>query len=125
MKLPINIPSRHSSAIIREVSILAALLCLLAFLSPAAPAADKDRGKTQQKLDAACEQAREARIAPMRQEKIEACVKSGEHDNREACEAEYSHFGQRAGKRPAMFYDLPECVEAFEFQKSYRKGTSD
>ncbi len=84
-------------------------------------AADNDREQTQRKLDAACEQARETRIAPLRQKKIEACVQSGERESREACETEYSHFGQRAGKRPAMFYDIPECVKAFEFQNSYRQ----
>ncbi len=93
---------------------------LLASFTGMVMSADENREKTQQKLDTACEQAREARLAPLRQEKIEACVKNGEQQSREACEAEYSHFGQRAGKRPAMFYDIPECVKAFEFQNSYR-----
>ena len=93
---------------------------LLASFPGMSLAAGNNREQTQQKLDAACEQAREARIAPLRKEKIEACIKSGERENRKACEAEYSHFGQRAGKRPAMFYDIPECVKAFEFQNSYR-----
>jgi hypothetical protein len=98
------------------------LFCLLIVVPHTVFAANQNREETQQQLDAACEQAREARIAPLRQEKIEACVKSGKQDSREACEAEYSHFGQRAGKRPALFYDLPECTDAFEFQKSYRKA---
>ena len=98
-----------------------AFMLLLSFTSMA-PGADGNREKTQRELDAACEQAREARLAPLRQEKIEACVKSGEHKSREACETEYSHFGQRAGNRPAMFYDIPECIKAFEFQNSYRQA---
>ncbi|WP_457676612.1 hypothetical protein [Thiolapillus sp.] len=101
--------------------MLAALI-VFACLGAPASGADRSRADIQRELDAACEQAREARIAPLRREKIETCMKNGEHESREACEAEYSHFGQRAGKRPAMFYDLPECVKAFDFQKSYRRA---
>ena len=38
-----------------------------------------------------------------------------------ACEAFYSDFGAQSGNRAPLFYDLPECVEAFDFQNSHRR----
>ena len=31
------------------------------------------------------------------------------------------NYGERAGNRPALFYDLPACKRAFEYQRSYRR----
>jgi hypothetical protein len=30
----------------------------------------------------------------------------------------YSDFGAQSGHRAPLFYDLPECVKAFEYQNS-------
>lgn len=77
--------------------------------------ADGSREEKQAKLDAACELAREKKLAPIRQQFVEECVVNGEQANREACERFYADYGARMGGRAPLFYDLPECVAAFEF----------
>lgn len=81
----------------------------------------KDRVHQQAELDAACEAAREKKLAPMREQYIEDCVKNEEQRDRRACEVFYSDFGAQSGNRAPLFYDLPECVEAFDFQNSQRR----
>ena len=83
--------------------------------------ADRDRDRKQAELDAICEEAREAKLAPMREQFIEDCVRNGEQPDRRSCEVFYSDFGAQSGNRAPLFYDLPECVEAFEFQNSQRR----
>jgi hypothetical protein len=95
---------------------------LLFFLVAAADAvADRARDQKQAKLDAVCEQAREKQLAPMRAQFIEECVQNKEQPDRKACETFYADFGAQSGRRAPLFYDLPECVEAFEYQNSQRQ----
>ncbi len=71
-------------------------------------------------LNAACEAARERKLAPLRAQYIEECVtKQGKE--RDYCQRFYADYGRRSGKRAPLFLDLPECVEAFEFQKAHRE----
>lgn len=84
--------------------------------------ANRDREQKQAELDAACEAAREEKLAPMREQHIENCVKNREQRDRQACEVFYSDFGAQSGNRAPLFYDLPECVEAFDFQNSQRRS---
>lgn len=83
--------------------------------------ADRNRDQKQAELDAACEAARQKKLAPMREQYIEECVKNGEQPDRRSCEVFYSDFGAQSGNRAPLFYDLPECVEAFDFQNSQRR----
>ena len=68
-------------------------------------------------LRARCDAAREARIAPLREEAIEACVSQPRSTRSRAdCERINRHFGaggptSEGGFREPMFMDLPECVE--------------
>jgi len=96
-------------------SVILTSSCFLIMVSTAAAA---DREAKQAKLDAACEQAREAKLAPMKKQFIEDCVKNEEQPDRESCEFFYSDFGAQSGNRAPLFYDLPECVKAFEYQNS-------
>ena len=82
--------------------------------------ANSDRRAIQEKLDAECEVAREARLAPERARYIEECVDRKQKSDRAACERFYSDYGAKTEYRAPLYYDLPECVKAFEFQKSYR-----
>ena len=75
----------------------------------------------QSELDQACEVAREEKIAPLRKQYIEDCV-TNEKKERAYCEKYYSDYGDRAGNRAPLFYDLPECVEAFEYRQRYRRA---
>lgn len=82
--------------------------------------ADRSRDQEQARLDAICEEAREKKLAPMREEFVEECVREGHQRDRQACEAFYADFGAQSGNRAPLFYDLTECVEAFDFQNSQR-----
>ena len=83
-----------------------------------------------QQLQQRCEQAREAKIAPLRQEAIEECVarESRRRDVQEHCERFYSDFGQGGRTasghfRQPMFNDLPECVEYREAEAQSRESS--
>jgi len=80
--------------------------------------AGEDREQKQAELDAACEQAREKVLKPLREQYVEQCVQNGEQDSRQACEVFYSDYGAQSGNRAPLFYDLPECVAAFNYQNS-------
>jgi hypothetical protein len=84
-------------------------------------AADNDRAVEQQRLDAACEAARQKKLAPVRQAEIKKCMTEQKKD-RETCDKEFSHYGERSGNRPPLFYDLPECKQATDFRNSYRQA---
>lgn len=71
----------------------------------------------QAKLDAACEAAREKKLAPLRAGFIEECVEKKQRPDRAACERFYADFGNQSGRRAPLFYDLPECVKAFEYRR--------
>ena len=109
----------------RKNSASKTLLCLMAaslsLVATTGAMADRDRERKQAELDAACEEAREAKLAPMREQFIEDCVRNGEQPDRRSCEVFYSDFGAQSGNRAPLFYDLPECVEAFDFQNSQRR----
>ncbi|NNK37682.1 MAG: hypothetical protein HKP03_04335 [Xanthomonadales bacterium] len=83
--------------------------------------ADRNRDRKQAELDAACEAAREKKLAPMRAQYIEECVKNREQPDRRSCEVFYSDFGAQSGNRAPLFYDLPECEAAFDFQNRQRR----
>lgn len=79
-----------------------------------------------EELERRCAEAREERIGPLREAAIEDCVSARRSSRtREDCERIYSDFGEgggtvSGGSRPAMFVDLPECVEYFEAQDRQR-----
>ncbi len=80
-----------------------------------------DRNATQAELDAACEAARELKLAPERAKFIEECVLRDVRGSREACERFYRDYGAQSGRRAPLYSDLPECLRAFEFRKSHRQ----
>lgn len=107
---------------VSRIALHLVALCLLS-LAPAGPLlADSDREQQQAKLDAACEAAREKKLAPLRKQFVEQCVRDGEQPDRNACEAYYSDYGAQSGDRAPLFYDLPECVKAFQYQQSERQS---
>ena len=81
---------------------------------PAAPLAAADK---QAELDQACEKARQKKLAPERQKFIEECVEKKQKPDRAACERFYADYGNQSGNRAPLYYDLPECVKAFEHRK--------
>ena len=81
-----------------------------------------------EELERRCQAAREAKLAPLREAAIEDCISQRRSNRtREDCERIYSDFGEgggtvEGGVRPAMFIDLPECVEYFDARDA--QGTS-
>jgi hypothetical protein len=92
-----------------------AVLILVAVFSLDALA--QDRAAKQRELDEVCEAARQVRLIADQARLIEECVANKEKKDRAACEHYYSDYGAR---RPARYYDLAECVEAFDYQRSQR-----
>jgi hypothetical protein len=97
------------------------LVFILALSMSTVAVGDKDRAPKQKNLDEACEVAREKKLAPLRQQNIETCVEKQKKE-RAYCERFYRDYGARSGNRPPLFTDIPECVEAFEYRKSYRQA---
>lgn len=81
----------------------------------------EDRQATQAALDRACELSRQLHLLQERARLIRSCqAKPGR--SRQDCQAEYANYGERAGSRPPLHYDLPICKRAFDYQRSYRSA---
>ncbi len=91
-----------------------------------------ERAAKQVELDENCEAVREARISKERTILIAECVQKKRRDQAWCTRfyADHGAAGTRigpvphsgcAGGRAPLYYDLPECVEAHEFRKSYRR----
>ena len=111
----------------KSVSVV---LIMLIFLLPVPGVAS-----SIQELQKQCEDAREALIAPLRQEAIDTCIADREagrsgtrssRDAREHCERFYADFGQggttqSGGFRKRMFHDIPECQALYEAEQAGRR----
>ena len=81
----------------------------------------KEREAKQAELDAICEAARQDKLTAVRAEYVEECVEKKQRPDRESCERFYADYGESAaGNQVPMFYDLPECMKAYEYRRSYR-----
>ena len=95
--------------------VLLSVVFVFLFVNPAI--AKESRGDKQARLDAACEVERQKKIAPMRQQVIKKCDANEELPSLKECERFYADYGERTGRKAALFYDLPECDTAFKFQQ--------
>ena len=77
-----------------------------------------ERLEKRKEMDAKCEAAREVLLEPMREELFVECIENG--GDEEYCERTSSTYNGRIGNNTLMFYDIPECVAAFEYRRSYR-----
>lgn len=105
-------------------------LFLFTFLALAGGPPAFSQTASLEELRQRCQEAREEKIAPLREAAIEECA-SGRRSTRTRadCERLYADFGEGGGTvdggaRPAMFIDLPECVEYFEAEDRQRTGGS-
>jgi hypothetical protein len=99
------------------------LISIVLILMLASPALAKEsREDKQARLDSACEVERQKKLAPMRKKFVEDCVANKELPGYKDCETFYADYGNRMGGRAPLFFDLPECVTAFEFQQGARSG---
>ena len=99
-----------------KFGINTAIIALTLLLALPAHAANHNE-REQAKLDAACEAAREIKLAPLRAGFIEECVEKEQRPDRASCERFYADYGNQSGNRAPLFFDLPECVKAFEYQR--------
>jgi hypothetical protein len=77
----------------------------------------EDRQTKQAELDAACETARQAALAPKKAEIYQECIDKFKKSVA-VCEQEADGYnGNRVGRTP-LFYGLPECEAAFEHRKN-------
>lgn len=88
-------------------------------------AADPDEEQMRQ-MDRKCEEARSARLAPLRAELARKCEQEQRYlgNQKRDCALEASTYGDTfSGARGAairgMYYDLPECVAASEAWKKW------
>ena len=79
--------------------------------------ADDERDAQQAELDAQCQAARQAKLAPEREAAIDECVREAQKQDRDACERFYRDYGERTGHRAALYYDLPACIAATQFRR--------
>lgn len=91
--------------------------CVVAILIANVSFADDASDVHQADLDAQCQAAREAKLAPERQAAIDECVREEQKQDPAACERFHRDYGERMGHRPALYYDLPECVAATKFRQ--------
>lgn len=79
----------------------------------------------QQQLDAACEAARQEKLAPERAAYIQECIQEWGR-TREDCTNFYRDYGNviygddEKVQRYALYYGLPACQAAFEYRQRYR-----
>ena len=99
----------------KNLQLVLSIVFIALLINPAI--AKESREDKQAKLDAACEAVRQQKIAPLRQQVIDECVANKEMPNQQECERFYADYGERTGQKAALFYDLPECVTAFNFNQ--------
>ena len=96
------------------------MMCLL--LSCAGALAHGADEASVQALERQCEQAREAKLKPLREAEIAKCKADG-RDNDGYCERHFRDYGNavrlaNGATRPRLFDDLPECVAAFKARRA-------
>lgn len=103
-----------------KIALTLLLSIFIGLPSAALAASGKYQEAKQVELDQACEKARQKKLTPERDKYIKECVDKKQKPDRAACERFYADYGNQAGNRAPLYYDLPECEKAFE----YRKGKS-
>lgn len=99
------------------------LLCAVACAAWAASDPDEEQ---LHRMDQKCEDARKAKLAPVRQEMAAKCEQEERYlgNKKRDCALEVSTYGDTfSGARGAairgMYYDLPECVAATDAWKKW------
>ena len=111
-------PTRRPNAAARDSCASHIVRNAPCFLTPVVCSGSDDQGK-QAELDAACESARLLALGPKRSDIYQECVDKFKK-SAAVCEKDAdSYNGNRVGASP-LFYDLPECEAAFEYQKKDR-----
>lgn len=101
------------------------LMVLASVFAISAGAGERYSLDRQEELDSICEMERAKLLVPVRKEAIEECVEQQDEKDRNAerhdrvyCERYFEHYGDGGPRVLPMFYDIPECVEAFNYRRS-------
>jgi len=70
----------------------------------------------KKRLDDACQVAIQAKLSPIRQQRIDECVKTKEKGDKAACESFYRDYGERSGNQQQLFPEIPECAKAYNYK---------
>jgi hypothetical protein len=101
---------RSPVSVLAIAQVFAVVMALV--VGPARADDEADRAARQARLDAACEAAREAKLAPIRKQIEAECLAEGQEES--FCRPyAASYNGNRPNGSP-LFYDLPACEAAFE-----------
>lgn len=97
-----------------HVSIVAALALLLFSYQAAAQSAGSSKASVQE-LEQRCYDARQAKLAPEREQLVQQCVKDG--GIADYCERYWRDYGDGGvtlygNRRRGKYFDLPECQQA-------------
>lgn len=85
-----------------------------------ASGAEGERAARQAELDRRCEAARDRALDPVRAGIYQECVEDQRKDPGYCRRYADGYNGERVRGAP-RFYELPECVEAFEFKRSQQR----
>lgn len=96
------------------------MLTVLVAVCASASGAGSERAARQAELDRLCEAARDRALEPLRAEIYQECVDDQRKDPGYCRRYADGYNGERVRRAP-RFYELPECVEAFEFKRSQRR----
>ncbi len=97
-----------------------ALVCVVCTQAQAFQADDERNAARQVELDQACEAARAVKLEPYRQQAFAECMSAQRSTDTEAhCKRKTQGANLNIQGGGTRFYDLPACVEAFEFRKAH------
>jgi len=110
-----TIQSRVDLSLVSDAAELTKALATVGSKCPSAYQREMERMDAEE-LEALCEREREKRLRPEREAQIRRCIARGDRDS-DWCERYYSDWGDAVRLdpmtvRPALYYDLPECVAA-------------
>jgi len=101
-----------------RIPVLLAATALLAGVTAAVAyeTAQDRRQARQAELDRECETARQAALQPKRENIYQECINKFKKEEG-VCQSEANAYnGYRISGAP-LYYDLPECVQAFDYRK--------
>jgi hypothetical protein len=101
--------------------LLAVLVMLTATVAMAADPGDAQQteDEIQAELDRRCEDARELKLAPIREDIYAECLEKKQGDEAFCQRQADGYNGKRIGGSP-RFYELPECQAAFKHRNRRR-----
>ena len=106
----------------KKIRFLLMTLLLVTTVNGLAGESKKDRANNQADLDARCEVVRQENLVLARAEYVDECIEKKQRPDRKSCERFYADYGSASTNRAPLFYDLPECVKAHDYKKSYRSS---